>query len=335
MRALVIAPLDVTVGYGADAIGFINALTGRHIDVHLAPTTVAAPLPAAVVNLLTKTPTQVDLVFVLGEPGPLPLFPNTPLVAWTAWPGYSSTPTPTGHGWQPDLLIGYDETILAADTAPKAVLHPGYTPSAWPAARRDWHTERISFCTVGVPHYDVITAFNQLKDEHADFEAAELHIGVREVTQAPPVNPAQRMYVCPDIHTEAVRRGFYPNHHALIASNPGRDLAACEFMSTGGAVIAPTAGTRQWLSGSYGYPLEPFTAVELKEAMLSIHRERVEAARRAELAARIAPAMLGWDAVTERLGLLLAEHLGDVGYRFRYQVRAAHGDHLGQMIPRG
>lgn len=330
MQVLVITQLDPYSGYGQDGIGLVDALARHGFDVHLSPTLVCPPLPTQVANLLTKQPSRtVDVMIVLGDPGELP--PDVPAatIAWTSWP----------WPWQPDeatalqlsgysLVLGYDTAILdVGRSSPTAALHPGFQPRDWPVMPRDWHTPKLSFCTVGPQSPGVVRAFAELTDEHPTmFADAELHMGVRGDTEDAFVDWAPRTYVHPGIHRPAVRRDFYRNSHVLIAPVGGRNQPALEFMATGGLVVAPAAGTTQWLSASYGYPLPAAAQQDLKDVMLHIAVNRGEAKNKAATAVQLIPAMCGWDAVIDRLGNIAAEHLGDVGQLLRRRIHAAQAN---------
>lgn len=333
MRVLVVTQLNSSTGYGRDGIGLVEALRRHGMDVHLSPTAVTPPLPAAVAELLTKpTTAEVDLVLVLGDPGPLPPI-NVRTVAWTSWPR-SNTPKTVSRGWRADLTLGYDDTILGVDGdfGPRDVLHPGFWPQDWPAVTRDWHAPRISFGVLGSNGPTVLAAFRRLKKDHPDEAAhAELHIGTNTTAADP--DPTLKAYVYPNTHIDSARRSFYFGQHVLIVPAPGRSQTACEFMSTGGVVIAPAAGTRQWLSDRFGYPLEAFTTDTLTDVMYRICRDRAETQRKAIIAGNVIAPMCGWDAVIERLGLLLAEHLGPpVGYTFLTRIRVARANRVGEVI---
>lgn len=242
-----------------------------------------------------------------------------------------------------DLVLGYDAVTTAAlaqhTTGPLETLQGGFFPDGWPKVERDWEGDRFGFCMVGQLHdrkdpFAAIVAFKELKEEHPDeFEPAELHLK----TNIPGLHSAMEHWVPKlRIHyatwpTEVLRE-FYGYQHCLLAPSrgEGKNVPALEFLSTGGTVIATNwGGHTQWLSPSIAYPLNYTLAPinrdqpecqnaraskdHLKELMLHVFRNRQEAKRKGELAAKLIPEMCSWDAVVRRLFDKIGEAIPDGG----------------------
>jgi glycosyltransferase involved in cell wall biosynthesis len=231
-----------------------------------------------------------------------------------------------------DAILCYDEVTAEAmrphcpDDLPLLVLQGGYDPEPWGAVERDWFSDRFGFAMCGVLSerknpFAAIAAFKELKTEYpVEFEGAELHLKDTSGSLHPAI-----METIPKlrIHYETwpmdVLKEFYRNQHVLLAPShgEGKNLPALEFLSTGGTVIASNwGGHAQWLSDEYAYPV-PVTLGQmpfhpdvhwanidmegLKAAMLSAYRNRDEAKKKGDIAARTIPAMCNWSTVVERL----------------------------------
>lgn len=344
MKVLVKTPLSPYSGYGNDGIGIVTALLEAGADVYLDPPALSPPLPKPIAALLTKRlQAPFDLLIHHHDPGQLGITPEarraaTHTLAWTMWE-YTTTDNLTGRSTlrmrlRPyDLVLGYDSVTVDAlaphISAPTRLgtLQGGYWPHDWPAADRDWHSDRFGFAMVGQLHerkdpFVAIQAFKELKDEHpVEFDGAELHLK----TNVPGLHKAMEQWVDKlrvhySVWPAEVLRDFYSAQHCLLAPSrgEGKNMPALEFLSTGGAVIATNwGGHTQWLSPSYGYPLDYTLAAvspstpncrnaradkdHLKALMLHVYRNRAEAARKGAAAAQIIPQMCSWTAVIRRL----------------------------------
>jgi glycosyltransferase involved in cell wall biosynthesis len=265
------------------------------------------------------------------------------VIGWTMWEYTSLDNAPKRRGLTKrlsafDAVFGYD-TVTTTALKPYAgktklgVLQGGFWPDEWGYLERDWHEPRFGFCMVGQLHqrkdpFVAIEAFRELKMQYPEeFGPAELHLK----TNVPGLHSKLEEYV-PGLRihyavwpVDTLRR-FYADMHCLLAPSrgEGKNLPALEFLSTGGAVIATNwGGHAQWLSGAYAYPLDYTMAPidgghprcmnaranknHLKALMLHVFRERAEAARKGEAAARIIPQMCHWDTVIERLFMKISE----------------------------
>jgi len=116
--------------------------------------------------------------------------------------------------------------------------------------------------------------------------------------------------------------------HVLLAPSrgEGKNIPAVRFAASGGAVAATAVGGHnQWLSSEIGFPLRfawrdsvdgrgaEVDHEHLCETMLALYADRGEARRRAEVAAAVLPAMVGWDRVLERLRGSLGGPEGQLG----------------------
>lgn len=341
MKVLLRVPLSPYSGYGNDGIGIARAMLRWGIDVYLEPTSVQAPLPEDVAQLLTK-PLQAPFDLILHHVDPAALEMTETVasagelnVAWTMWE-YSNFHNLPGRSKLKKKLKLYD-AVVAYDPVSQAciteyyrgfvpIVQGGFWPEDWPEVKRDWHSERFGFCMVGQLHerknpFVAIQAFNELKHEYPEeFAPAELHLK----TNLPGLHSGLEQVIPKlKVHfatwSDDVLRQFYAAQHVLISTSrgEGKNMPALEFQSTGGTVIATNwGGHQQWLNSEYNYPLDysltpvpgsPNTewaaaSVEhLKEQMLHTFRNRAEARRKGELAAQIIPKMSSWDSVLERL----------------------------------
>lgn len=264
-------------------------------------------------------------------------------VAWTMWE-YTSLDNLPGRSTlrkrlrDYDLVLGYDQVSSGAlaryVTGAAGTLQGGFWPEDWPVSTiRDWTGDRFGFCMVGQLHqrkdpFVAINAFKQLKEENPEeFAPAELHLK----TSTPGLHQAMQQWV-PKLRVHYsvwpadTLREFYHTQHVLLAPSrgEGKNVPALEFMATGGTVIATDwGGHTQWLSPAVGYPLNyslvPIDGrhpqcrnaradtAHLKDLMLHVFRDRDEARRKGEQAARLIPQMCSWTAVLRRLFDRLAD----------------------------
>jgi glycosyltransferase involved in cell wall biosynthesis len=252
-----------------------------------------------------------------------------------------------------DLVLGYDRvsTGALAEYLPRKtkldVLQGGFWPAQWPPQQRDWNSDRFGFCMVGAlggrkDPFVAIEAFRELKQEHPDeFDGAEMHLK----SSIPGMHTAMEEWVPKlrvhySVWPDDVLRDFYAAQHCLISPSrgEGKNMPALEMMSTGGVVIATNwGGHTQWLSREYAYPLDYTLAPQapntpnclnaraskehLKALMLHVYRNRDEARRKGETAARIIPQMCSWVAVIDRLFDKFADTVPEHGARLREEYR--------------
>lgn len=281
MKILLKIPMSIYSGYGNDGIGIARALIASGADVYLMPTSVQAPLPADVAELLTKElVAPFDLTIVHVDPAALIATEelraiSTLLIGWTMWEftnlgnlaGRSKLKKNLKHF---DAIFGYDEVSCAAlseyYSGPVLTQQGGFWPEDWPEVERDWNEDNFYFCMVGMLHirkdpFVSIQAFTELKAEHSDFDK---HARLSLKTQVPGLHskmeeafPGLRIYY--DVWSHETLAAFYASQHVLLAPSrgEGKNMPALEFQSTGGVVIATNwGGHRQWLHPSYSYPLD-------------------------------------------------------------------------------
>lgn len=352
MKLLLRTPVSPYTGYGNDGLGLVRAFLRRGIDLYLQPLSVDPPLPEYVAKLLTKRlDAPFDLILTHTHTDHVGFAANMQQkraarmhVGWTMWE-YTNFDNLEAGGLDPladrsrkfDLLLGYDPVSCGALDAlatnvPVRQLQGGYLPEDWPEVERDWHSDRFGFFMNGQLHgrkdpFVAIEAFRELKDEHPDFEGAELHLK----TNVPGLFPQMeewipKLRVHYDVWPTDVLRAFYAKQHCLLSPSrgEGKNMPALEFMSTGGLTIATGwGGHTVWQHPDYSYALDyelkPLGAdfpntlnaraskEHLKELMLRAYRNRSESRRMGELAAKAIPQVASWDYVVDRLLLLLAD----------------------------
>src|SRR5882672_5596051 len=201
MKVLVKAPFSPYSGYGNDGIGIVKALLLKGHDVYLQPTHVDAPLPEYLARLLLKrleAPFDLAIVHV----DPVTLYAAHEMrqacdyvLGWTMWEFSAADNIEKEHRKKFkenykdfDAIVGYDEIshnalapYIGKSTA-SFVQQGGYWPDEWREVERDWFSERFGFCMNGQlvnqrkNTFLAIDAYDELKQEHSDFEGAELHL---------------------------------------------------------------------------------------------------------------------------------------------------------------
>jgi glycosyltransferase involved in cell wall biosynthesis len=362
MRVLLKAPVNPHSGYGNDGIGIALALRQAGCDVYLDPTSVQAPLPPDVAQLLTKRlEPPFDLLLHHVDPAQLGLSEGerrsaSTTLAWTMWE-MSTLDNCSGRskirknlkGY--DLVVGYDAVSTGAldpyVSTNAATVQGGFWPKLWPQdSRRNFQHPTLKFCMAGAlgPRKDpfvAIDAFRELREEHPDVD-----IALSLKTVSPGLHskmqdwiPGLQIYY--ETWPEDMMRDFYASHHVLIATSrgEGKNMPALEFMSTGGPVIATNwGGHTQWLSPALGYPLSYSLGPvnpnvpnclwakadkdHLKQLMLHAYRHRDELARKGETAARLIPEMCSWPKAIDRLMQKVGE-INEKGERVLHHYRAA------------
>lgn len=236
-----------------------------------------------------------------------------------------------------DALLAYDEVSKQALSPyhPRTlVLQGGVAPTRRVA--RDWQAVPFRFLMAGALSarknpFSAIQAFKDLRDA-GELQDAQL---VLKTTSAG-LHPAMEEW-CPglriinEVWSTAAMRALYQESHVLLAPSwgEGKNRGALEFAMSGGAVAATAVGGHaQWLSSEYAWPLrfelkatspgiDARAAIvdqdHLKEVMLALYTDRAETAKRADIAARVLPGMVGWDVVLERLRLYVKDLAGGRG----------------------
>lgn len=361
MKVIIAAPLNPHTGYGQDGLGLALGFRQAGCDVYLDPTSVQAPLPMDVAELLTKRlDAPFDLYLRHTDPSQLEATDavrrsSAVTVAHTMWE-YSTLDNCEGRSSLKkrlrnfDLVVGYDSvTTTAFDryvTTNAATVQGGYWPKLWPQALRDWNAPTLRFCMVGAlgarkDPFVAIDAFRELREEHPDVDI-ELNIK----TNVPGLHsklqdwiPGLRVFY--EVWPEGMLREFYSRQHVLIAPSrgEGKNLPALEMLSTGGTVIATNwGGPTQWLSAQFAYPLdytlEPLlksrpecqwakaSKDHLKQLMLHAYDNRDELRRKGDLAANLIPDMCAWPKVIDRLMERVGE-CNETGERVLHKYRVA------------
>ncbi|MGH3853346.1 MAG: glycosyltransferase [Pseudonocardiaceae bacterium] len=263
-----------------------------------------------------------------------------------------------------DTVVAYDPVSAGAfrslgpSVPPVLTVQGGFDAAAWPYLERLWRPPvrflLIGYLTDRKNPMAVLNAFAALLDQHgpARFDA-ELHIKfvdrMNPLISDPPLRsqvldetaavpePAQEYLlkargqdrVFPHVGTwsrKALLR-LYASMHCLVAPSrgEGKNLAALEFMATGGAAIATRVGGHGvWLDDSYAYPLRctlrpatwpvPTAYAEeadadlehLQETMWRVYTNLGEARAKGMLAATAIPAGWDWSVALRRLREALA-----------------------------
>lgn len=248
-----------------------------------------------------------------------------------------------------DSLLVYDKVSYSALSPYHGnthILQGGIEiPPVWPRA---WFGTPFRFLMLGALHARkapmvAVHAFKKLKDR-GELTDAELILktvsaglpraleewcsGVRVLAEVwPPSNLDALMGLC----------------QVLLAPSrgEGKNIPALRFATSGGAVAATKVGGHEmWLSEQVGFPLDyewrdsvdgrgaEVDPDHLAEVMLALYRDRAETRRRAEMAARILPAMVSWDRVIQRLCDGLEGYAGDRGVEVQALMRASRQPEL-------
>jgi len=294
MKVLLRTPMSRYSGYGNDGIGLAQALMRAGADVYLQATSVDAPLPQDVANLLTKElAAPFDLYINHVDPAnlqcPDEVVPHAAVkVAWTMWE-YSNLLNLAKKSRKDlrkrlknfDAFIGYSDVdpdcFRPYFDGPLFVLQGGFDPAEWPHMfDREWDTKEFHFAQIGVlserkDPFRTIEAFRLARTMDAEFwrwarlslktTAPGLHHKIEDLYRD--IDPEtgdefSSLRIFYDIWPTEVVRQFYKVQHCLLAPSrgEGKNVPALEFMSTGGTVIATNwAGHTQWLDPAYSYPL--------------------------------------------------------------------------------
>lgn len=259
-----------------------------------------------------------------------------------------------------DAVVAYDPvsagafTSLGESVPPVLTVQGGFDAAAWPYLARQWQPPvrflLIGYLTDRKNPMAALNAFAALLDQHGPrrFDA-ELHIKFVDRMNPLITNRLQRSEVSDEAgavpepaheYFQAAQRRhrvflhvgtwsrkallrLYARMHCLIAPSrgEGKNLAALEFMATGGAVIATRFGGHSvWLNDSYAYPLrytlrpatwpvptadaeEADADVEhLRELMWRVYTDLDEACAKGQLAAIAIPSGWDWSVALRRLG---------------------------------
>jgi glycosyltransferase involved in cell wall biosynthesis len=284
---------------------------------------------------------------------------------WTSFVNHPQVETIREHLRAYDAIVAYDPVsagafrALAPPDRPVLQVQGGVDAGAWPTLDRVWEPP-IRFLVVG--HLTdrknpaaVLEAFGALLEEHGPrgFDA-ELHFklvdrdnpllgrpaadddGLLASGLVPPVSHQfvrlaqgrQRVFLHAGTWSRRRLLGLYARMHCLVAPSrgEGKNLAALEFMATGGPVIATDFGGHSvWLDPSYTYPLRyelrPATwprptpealqadadVGHLRELLWRVSADPEEARRKGQLASEVIRSGWAWDTALRRLLAALAE----------------------------
>lgn len=332
---------------GSDSFELFNALESLGAEVFIEPLDISPPVPQPVANSLTKHyPFTCDLTITCLDLDDRRLYgksmtKSTMNILWTR---HSSTVLRRGfkefsrNTSQYDAILCEDELTYNAlnklTELPRGILSQGFESKPWSPARRDWNSEEFSFIMVltGSKKENpelVIEVWNTLKRNYEEFENVTLYV---KTIPEDDLNEKLQEHVPGLIIDKSnwstdMFKNLYQNSHVMTCADSGgvRNRAALEFMSTGGAVIAPKWSLNTaWASSALMYPLEYILieegsskdrdnkialpdAYNLHEILVDIVRDKEKAKQRGRIASETIPAMLDWSLVVDRMFMTLNE----------------------------
>ncbi len=298
---------------------------------------------------------------------------------WTTFANHPDVDLIREHVRAYHAVVAYDPVSAGAFRSlgqrvpPVIEVQGGFDAAAWPAVERSWRPP-VRFLMVG--HLTdrknpmaALEAFGSLLEEHGvrRFDA-ELHLKVIDRTNPLSWRPnrtldhqtvdllvpevarpyvrharhSRRVFVHAGTWSRRALRQLYGRMHCLVAPSrgEGKNLAALEFMATGGPVIATSFGGHAvWIREEYSYPLRyelrpaswPVPTPEAQEADIDVRHLREllwrvyndlgEARAKGKLAATIIPRGWDWNIAVRRL----ADALDEAGLGGRKLLRRPHG----------
>lgn len=304
MKVLIKAPLSEYTGYGNDGLGIAQAFMRRGDDVYLQPSSLDAPIPPEVAELLTKKlEAPFDLFINHVDPSALSCTEVNErtsglTVAWTMWEymNFHNGPKKAQKTLRKrikrfDAFVGYSDidvtTFREYYDGPILLRQGGFNPENWPVIEdRDWDSREFYFFMIGVlserkDPFVAIDAFHKAQQLDPEFNRwARLSLKTTDTGLHSKIEDANRqtdpetgetfttIRIFYDIWPTDVVRSFYEAQHVLLSPSrgEGKNMPALEFMSTGGTVIATNwAGHTMWLDDAYSYALDYSLAPESPE----------------------------------------------------------------------
>lgn len=236
-----------------------------------------------------------------------------------------------------DLVLVYDEVSRSAfleymdEPERLQVLQGGFDADFWrpkgdEVGSRNWDGTFIYVMNGTMNRrknpYAAISAFKQLCDELGDDFDAELHLKTTSMVFPPQLTEwCPRIKIHYDFWQPAELKKFYLKAHCLLAPSwgEGKNLPALEAQATGcPTIVSKFGGHMQWASEDWAYlvdgPIVEHAEGQgsirvdedvLKEKMLHVYNNRIEARLKGELASKVIPAQCDWSVVVERLKFLI------------------------------
>lgn len=243
-----------------------------------------------------------------------------------------------------DSLLAYDNVSYSALSPYHVSTHILQGGIEIPAVQaRDWFGSPFRFLMLGALHArkNPIAAALAFKELKAAGEIPDAELILKTVSAGLPKALEEW---CPGIRV--VAEVWPPSDldslmgmcQVLLAPSrgEGKNIPALRFAASGGAVAATKVGGHEmWLSEQIGFLLDyewrdsidgrgaEVDPSHLAEVMLRLYRDRGETRRRAEMAARVLPAMVSWDRVVQRLCDGLEGYAGPRGAEVQARMRAA------------
>lgn len=364
MRILLSVPLFPHTGYGKDGIALIDLFLRARFDVHLDPDGCHPPLPMDTALLLAKEPADhYDMQLKQYDPARLISHPaerqrSDLLLGWTMWE-WTHLDARLGADTLNKLpeQYRYFNAIACYDrNAERAVgtyclpevhvfqAQGGFNAHGYEHVDRDYAARPFKFGMYGAltprkgPWY-AIEAFAALRARRPDLDI-ELHLKTTEQglhSHIEQVYPG--VFVYSSIWPEKQIVDFVAGLHCLVcpSTGEGKNMAALEFLATGGPVIATAwGGHAVWLHEDFAYPLRctqvkerPSTRAERAEPDLEHLSELMEfivdnpaiVRKKGLIAERLVPQMFSWEATTVSMFDRLAAEGFDVARQVSVELR--------------
>lgn len=289
MRILLRAPIGSTGGYQRDGLGIINALEARDHVVDLVPLSVWPPVPKNVAHLLTFPVATSGYDLEIHHVPPIALEIGEPsrkrskkTVLWSMWEWDNYSEEELEYNgtqyYMPkyDHVVGYTQQTLDAfksagfirDDQPTSVVQGGFEAKDWyPVSdaserfqqvfpdRSKLRDNTFRFAMVGHLNmrknpYEVLYAFNELKEELGDDFDAELIIKSGYPVVPPQYDAPGVKVIMENQWTDAQMREFYWSIDCVVncAWGEGKDLPLMEATMCGVPIIAnDNPGHQGWI----------------------------------------------------------------------------------------
>lgn len=353
MRVLVRAPIGTTGGYARDGVGLIRSLLKAGHEVDVFPTVVTPPLPPEVAELLTFPIGEgYDLEIHHVPPtnaatGAYNKQRSRKVVLWSMWEWDTFPDTVPNFDDallnipRYDMVVGYTQQTLdtfrdvgfLADGQEVAVVQGGFEPQPWTPYTGTEAEKQIDqlkfpnspfrFAMVGhlgmrKNPYTVLTAFNELKEEHGDDFNAQL-IFKTGYPLLPPNYNAPGVKIIQEIGwSDKKLKEFYWSLDCLlnVSWGEGKDLPSMEATMCGvPTILNDTPGHRGWVHPGIqdlipatkqmmgqGYVGRFTCKDDIKSAMMYEYNNRKTSQRRALQLASYIEKRCSWDYKVKQFG---------------------------------